>query len=588
MASTSHNAHSPRNSAAEPKKARTVESTEYAVSIDTAEDFAPSTSTEPGAGPEDAGTRERLRDPRTGALLIRWKSVRIVAAPAKDLLKDDDVRRWYENMNRSSVITSISMLRRINLFCHKNNVSPKEFAEIAKKDTKKAEDMLMDYIDWMEDCQYTPGYMECMAKAVKSWLNYHRVDSRIKIRFNKARASRTLANEPNPEPIHIKQMLSMANPRGRAVISMMAFSGIRPQVMGNANGSDGLLLGDFPELVLDGNRPHFSTTPAMVVVRSTLSKAGSKYVTFLSGVGCEAVLGYLRERAASGEILVPESPLIRSHPGWEGRRRIMQRNSPFVRTCTITGAVVDIVKAILPMRVYALRGYFDTQLLLAESNGYMTHAYRQFFMGHKGDIEARDTTNKGRLTGQMLDDMRRSYENSQYFLHPSNDENPDDRKDNLLNQWKKQAKIQGVDISDMLKEDFVAGGSPRVPGAGAPAPAAIQGAVRPGEAAPEAKPADAPDAKPEEAPTETKPADVPPEKAADAPPDPPPADVRPGRPSGVPAAKPTDAPPAKPADASGSALRIAKDDDELIAYMNEGWDIHKELANGKYVVRHTA
>jgi hypothetical protein len=58
-------------------------------------------------------------------------------------------------------------------------------------------------------------------------------------------------------------------------------------------------------------------------------------------------------------------------------------------------------------RPYVLRAYCDTQLLLAESNGRLSHAYRAFFMGHKGDIEARYTTNKGRLTPQMMVDLRK-------------------------------------------------------------------------------------------------------------------------------------------------------------------------------------
>lgn len=44
-----------------------------------------------------------------------------------------------------------------------------------------------------------------------------------------------------------------------------------------------------------------------------------------------------------------------------------------------------------------LRSYFDTPLL-AESLGRMTHGYRRFFVGHRGHIEARYTTNKYRLS----------------------------------------------------------------------------------------------------------------------------------------------------------------------------------------------
>jgi hypothetical protein len=43
-------------------------------------------------------------------------------------------------------------------------------------------------------------------------------------------------------------------------------------------------------------------------------------------------------------------------------------------------------------------------------------AYRQFFMGHKGDIEARYTTNKGRLPEDLIEDMRRSFAACEEYL----------------------------------------------------------------------------------------------------------------------------------------------------------------------------
>ena len=42
------------------------------------------------------------------------------------------------------------------------------------------------------------------------------------------------------------------------------------------------------------------------------------------------------------------------------------------------------------------------ELLIAENNGKMAHAYRQFFMGHKGEIEARYTTNKVGFLRRLL------------------------------------------------------------------------------------------------------------------------------------------------------------------------------------------
>jgi len=58
------------------------------------------------------------------------------------------------------------------------------------------------------------------------------------------------------------------------------------------------------------------------------------------------------------------------------------------------------------MVLYVLRSYFDTQLMLAESKGLVLRDYRTFWMGHKGDIENRYTTNKQRLPEEVIEDMR--------------------------------------------------------------------------------------------------------------------------------------------------------------------------------------
>ena len=57
-------------------------------------------------------------------------------------------------------------------------------------------------------------------------------------------------------------------------------------------------------------------------------------------------------------------------------------------------------------RPYVLRAYAETQLIIAESKGEISHPYLQFVAGHKGDIEARYSTNKGRLPPQMIEDIR--------------------------------------------------------------------------------------------------------------------------------------------------------------------------------------
>ncbi|MEM4234095.1 MAG: hypothetical protein QXU75_02990 [Candidatus Methanomethylicaceae archaeon] len=137
----------------------------------------------------------------------------------------------------------------------------------------------------------------------------------------------------------------------------------------------------------------------MVVVRRELSKAGHQYFTFIGKEGYAYLKDYLEGRIRSGERLTPASPVVRP----KGTRK------PFIRTTNISDIIrAAMRKAGFPWRPYVLRSYFDTQLMLAESKGLIIRDYRQFFMGHKGDIENRYTTNKCRLPPDVVEDMRPS------------------------------------------------------------------------------------------------------------------------------------------------------------------------------------
>jgi len=52
-----------------------------------------------------------------------------------------------------------------------------------------------------------------------------------------------------------------------------------------------------------------------------------------------------------------------------------------------------------------MRVYFASAMDIAESKGLIFHSWRAFFMGHKGDIEARYSTNK-RLPPDVIEQMR--------------------------------------------------------------------------------------------------------------------------------------------------------------------------------------
>lgn len=164
-----------------------------------------------------------------------------------------------------------------------------------------------------------------------------------------------------------------------------------------------MMLKDLPELTIEKVKVGFTKMPTMIVVRPPLSKGRHKYLTFLSNEGCTYLKEYLEQRAGLGENLTPESPIITHERPRAGAKR-------FVQTRKITHLIRKYMrKAGVRKRPYVLRAYAETQLIIAESKGKISHPYLQFIAGHKGDIESRYSTNKGKLPPDMIEDIRAQY-----------------------------------------------------------------------------------------------------------------------------------------------------------------------------------
>jgi len=332
------------------------------------------------------------------------------------LLENPEVKRWYQNVARGSRITADVYLRRLGSFCNTRNISVSELAGMSKQ---AAANLLMDVISGMEEQGYTGGYIESAVKSVRSWLRHNSVEIPNYIKINGADDTPTLTNEQSPTCEQLSRVFRACWLGARAAAGLIAFTGMRPQAIGNYWGTDGLRIGDFLEVEVDNEnkRVEFKTIPAMVRVRKGLSKAGHQYLTFLCEEGCRYLKEYWEYRMQHGEALTPESAAVKARFG----------KKQFIRTTNIGDKIRNGIRAAgYEWRPYVLRCYFDTQLLLAESKGLTLRDYRTFWMGHKGDIEHRYTTNKYRLPPPLLDDMRSAYRRSQIYLQtetPSGMEN---------------------------------------------------------------------------------------------------------------------------------------------------------------------
>lgn len=316
---------------------------------------------------------------------------------------------------------------------------------------RKLGDLLMDFVSLQEHRGKAGSYAESILKAIKSWLSYNRRKLDVKIKIKGARDTPSLKGERIPSKHELTRILFAGDKKTRTASVLLAHAGLRIQALGNYDGTDGLRVGDLPEMRLNQEGVRFERIPTIVLIRRELSKAGHKYFTFLSDEGCGYLRDYLEERIRRGERLTEESAIITPK----------KPVKPFIRTANIGDAIRKAIRrAGFSWRPYVLRAYFATQLMLAENEGKVIRDFRQFWMGHKGDIEARYTTNKSTLPESVVEEMRSAYRKSQEHLETTKPEVPS-VKEELRHQIAliagfKAEEIERLKSARMSDEEFQA------------------------------------------------------------------------------------------------------------------------------------
>lgn len=367
----------------------------------------------------------------------------------QEFYENEQINRWYLNMRARSPISADIWRRNLALYCELNDVTPEMIIEQAKDNSLKAH--FQDFVIKMIDDGKKGAYVGKFKHTIGSWLSFNDIDYKIRINIPNENINETTENERVPTSDELARVLRKATSRGRVSISLMAFSGFRPEVLGSYEGSDGLMLGDIEDL--DVEAIEFTVTPARINVRSNLSKARFRYFSFLGDEGCKYVTDYLHERKAAGETLTAESPLLVPNAS---NYKTKWKN---LRTMLVTREIRDAIRsASLTMRPYILRAYFATALDIAESKGLISHPWRQFLMGHKGDIEAVYSTNKRPLP-EKVDELRAAYlKASEYFetVPKPRDDSRRDFKEGFLESitFSYHLEIGGDEKERLLGLDF--------------------------------------------------------------------------------------------------------------------------------------
>ena len=370
----------------------------------------------------------------------------------QELLLDDDVKRWFENLRAKSVLTATVALRNLGHYCELTETTPKEILNRARINEKDFRYEFTDFVRKLEKEGKAGSYIARFKKVILSWLKFNDIRLQLTVNISGENETPTIANERVPSREELARIMRKATSRGRVAIAIMAFSGLRPESLGDYEGTDGLRLGDLKELKLS-DEIQFDKIPVTVMVKSKLSKARHQYFSFIGEEGATYIKEYLEERRKQGEELTYESPLLQFDV------RGVRKNA-FLRTTLVTRDIREAIElAGLKMRPYVLRAYFSTALDIAESKGLISHPWRQFIMGHKGDIEARYSTNK-RLPPDMIEEMRESYKKCLKYMETRVSEVSEDNARLYLQQQLlsavgyRQDEIDKMNLADLNTEDF--------------------------------------------------------------------------------------------------------------------------------------
>ena len=318
------------------------------------------------------------------------------------LLNDDDVKRWYENIKAGSSLTAGVYLRGMGFYCNEMKTTPKKILEDAKE-IKPLQNQFMDFVRMMEKTGRKGAYIARYKKVLHSWTKHNGLEFRAIVKIKNENVNERTQNESIPTREELAKILRHAGLRAKVEIALMAFSGLRPRSMSNDSGSDCLNVEDIPELRIDNGKVEFEKEIVRINVRTTMNK-GEKhgYTTFLGPEGQTYLKEYLEYRISEGEALSEDSPVLQYD-------RDVARKHTFIPTNYIEREIRSAIRgAGLTKRPYVLRAYFATALDISEQKGLVSHPWRQYWMGHVGNIESRYSTNK-RLSDSVIEEMRQAY-----------------------------------------------------------------------------------------------------------------------------------------------------------------------------------
>ncbi|MEM0334219.1 MAG: hypothetical protein QXU94_02385 [Thermoplasmata archaeon] len=86
-----------------------------------------------------------------------------------------------------------------------------------------------------------------LKKVIRFWLKFNGINAVLDVNIANENVNPTIMDERVPTKEELLKLFRNVSARDRVAISMLAFSGLRPESLGNYDGTDGLKLSDLKD-----------------------------------------------------------------------------------------------------------------------------------------------------------------------------------------------------------------------------------------------------------------------------------------------------------------------------------------------------
>jgi integrase len=349
-----------------------------------------------------------------------------------------ETEKWYRNRVSRNRDSGRNLARNLLRLLHEvGNVTP---ARLLKMTQEELDDYAQEVVDYYQARKLTGSTTAKYLDSLRNFLKWNRIEIK-RVPFIQGADESPLAEAQEiPEQPLVGALLDECDMDTAVPVCLQAFSGLRPQVLGKSDGSDGLQLRDLPELKITADGVEFEKVPTRINVRRELSKTRKAYITFLGPQGCDVLANQLRMRLTAGEKLGPSSPVVRPRSG----------ASRFVRRGNLQDSVrIRMRRVGVKASSYVLRSYFDNRIVIAPG---VPAIFAEFWMGHKGGMQSRYALQKG-LPADVIETMRAAYTKALPFLETRarREEDPVQRiaLAALKAAGRSEADLQALDLANM-------------------------------------------------------------------------------------------------------------------------------------------